>query len=238
MPTSLMERIRNINWDDGEASYDHAASRAALLREHLRRTALWARAFNLDIAWPYFDLAGLIDPAVRADDKILAELRDCLGEEVGWPQVEATLIAAAHWHAFLDRTQIELPDLEDPYEPLLVMYERGGAFTMESDFIELNGETVPIRPLPDHASPQPVVALEPAALNALDEESTAVTEGTRPPHAEPVHPLVAKRHRMSSDWFYEFCAKYGVDDPDETNPERAAEYKAGLDAIYTQIRRE
>ncbi|MBP2404923.1 hypothetical protein ACFY41_20160 [Streptomyces syringium] len=56
--------------------------------------------------------------------------------------------------------------------------------------------------------------------------------------SEPVHPLVTKRHRLSSEWFYEFCAKYGVDYPDEATPEQEAEYEAGLDAIHAQIRAE
>ncbi|MEU5048286.1 hypothetical protein [Streptomyces sp. NPDC021096] len=127
-PRALLQRLRAIDWEDEDAPYDHAESRAALLREHLRRTALWALAFKAELSWPYIDLAKLIDPTVRADDEVLAELKDYLDEEVGWPQVEATLVGAVHWAAFRSGTQITLPDLDDPYEPLLLMYERGGWF--------------------------------------------------------------------------------------------------------------
>ncbi|MEU3874451.1 MULTISPECIES: hypothetical protein [Streptomyces] len=53
-----------------------------------------------------------------------------------------------------------------------------------------------------------------------------------------MHPLVVKRHRLTSEWFYEFCAKYGVDYPDEATPEQQEEYEAGMDAIHARIREE
>ncbi|MEU4208767.1 hypothetical protein AB0F13_01980 [Streptomyces sp. NPDC026206] len=56
--------------------------------------------------------------------------------------------------------------------------------------------------------------------------------------SDPVHPLLAKRDRLSSEWFYEFCAKYGVDEPDEATPEQQDEYDAGMEAIYAKIREE
>ncbi|MEW2577394.1 hypothetical protein [Streptomyces syringium] len=56
--------------------------------------------------------------------------------------------------------------------------------------------------------------------------------------SDPVHPLVEKRSRLTSEWFYDFCAKYGVDDPDEATPEQTDEYDAGMDAIYARIREE
>ncbi|MEU1822395.1 hypothetical protein ABZ502_08085 [Streptomyces abikoensis] len=56
--------------------------------------------------------------------------------------------------------------------------------------------------------------------------------------SEPVHPLVVKRHRLLSEWSYEFCAKYGVDYPDEATPAQEAEYDAGVKAIYSRIREE
>ncbi|MFI1253964.1 hypothetical protein ACH4U6_09195 [Streptomyces netropsis] len=165
----LLERLRAIDWEDDDAPYDHAKSRAALLREHLRRTALWAQAFEAELSWPYLDLAELIDPSVRLDEDVRAELKEYLDEEVGWPQVEATIVGAVHWAVFRANSQVALPDLDDPYEPLLIMYERGGAFSIESNFIDLNGETLRVKPLREHASSEPVVALDPADLDALDE---------------------------------------------------------------------
>ncbi|MEV4431738.1 hypothetical protein [Streptomyces sp. NPDC049585] len=46
---------------------------------------------------------------------------------------------------------------------------------------------------------------------------------------------MAKADRLSSEWFYEFCEKYGVDDPDEATPEQQEEYDEALDAIHASI---
>ncbi|MEU4208766.1 hypothetical protein AB0F13_01975 [Streptomyces sp. NPDC026206] len=65
-----------------------------------------------------------------------------------------------------------------------------------------------------------------------------MTERGRLGPSDPVHFLVTKRHRLTSEWFYEFCEKYSVDYPDEASPEQQDEYEAGMDAIYAQIRQE
>ncbi|MFF5129226.1 hypothetical protein ACFY41_20115 [Streptomyces syringium] len=65
-----------------------------------------------------------------------------------------------------------------------------------------------------------------------------MTERGKLEPSAPVHPLVVKAGRLSSEWSYEFCAKYGVDYPDEATPEQQDEYEAGLGAIHSQIREE
>ncbi len=66
-----------------------------------------------------------------------------------------------------------------------------------------------------------------------------MTERGKIEKSDPVHPLVTKRQRLASEWFYECCEKFGVDDPEEDGtPEQAAEYNAGIDAIYARIREE
>jgi hypothetical protein len=51
----------------------------------------------------------------------------------------------------------------------------------------------------------------------------------------PVSPAVVKRQRMTSMWFYEFCAKCGVDGPEDATLEQEAEYNRGLKAIYARF---
>ncbi|MEV5136308.1 hypothetical protein AB0K71_15440 [Streptomyces syringium] len=65
-----------------------------------------------------------------------------------------------------------------------------------------------------------------------------MTERGKLEPSDPVHPLVAKEDRLSTKWFYEFCAKYSVDYPDEATPEQQDEYMAGMDAIRSRIREE
>ncbi|MEW2577393.1 hypothetical protein [Streptomyces syringium] len=65
-----------------------------------------------------------------------------------------------------------------------------------------------------------------------------MTERGKLAQSDPVHPLVVKAGRLSSEWSYEFCVKYGVDYPDEATPEQQDEYEAGLDEIHARIREE
>ncbi|MEV4440466.1 hypothetical protein AB0K09_15865 [Streptomyces sp. NPDC049577] len=167
-----MERLRSIDWEDDDEVFDHAMSRAALLREYLRRMAHWARAFNAEAYWPFFDLAPLVDPTVRPSDGVIAELDEYLSEHVGWPSIARTCRGAVNWAALRAQTTVGLPDLEDPYEPLLLLYQRGGGFTVESHFIDLTGVAVPIKPLEEHLMPDPIVELDPKVLDELDAGST------------------------------------------------------------------
>ncbi|MFH8520713.1 hypothetical protein ACH4CE_37990 [Streptomyces gelaticus] len=41
---AALERLRTITWDDLEPAFAHGRSRALLMREYMRRAALWARA--------------------------------------------------------------------------------------------------------------------------------------------------------------------------------------------------
>ena len=58
--------------------------------------------------------------------------------------------------------------LEDPFEPLLLMFERGGAYITEAGFIDLGGSSILRKTWRDHLSSAPVTTLEPANLDALD----------------------------------------------------------------------
>lgn len=166
-----LDRLRAIDWEDDDAVFDHAPSRAALMREYHRRMAHWARALNAEAHWPFFDIVQHIDPTFTLSDDVRAELDDYISENVGWPSIERTCRGAVNWAEFRLRTEIALPELEDPYEPLLVMYERGGGFTVESEFIDLTGIAVPIKPLSDYLLADPIVQLDPDVLDALDESA-------------------------------------------------------------------
>lgn len=61
---------------------------------------------------------------------------------------------------------------------------------------------------------------------------------SRPPKSDPVHPLVDKRQRWTSELSYEFCSEYGVDDPVDAPWEQAAEYERRVRAIYSHIEEE
>ncbi|MCX4745567.1 hypothetical protein OG455_08525 [Kitasatospora sp. NBC_01287] len=164
---AALDRVRAVVWNDWDGAFEHTRSRAALMREYLRRAALWARWCGAEEAWPFLDLAERVDPGTRAAEDVVDELEEYLAEQVGRHSIRETCRGAVQWAALRAGSHVELPDLPDPYEPLLLMYERGGGFHIE-EFIDLNGVMVRLKRLEDHLSPEPVVALDRAALDALD----------------------------------------------------------------------
>lgn len=178
----VLERLRAVEWSDWDGALAHTRSRAALVREYLRRSACWAGAFDAVDRWPFFDIAEHIDPTVRADPDIATDLEDYLSGAVRRPTIRNSCRGAVHWPAFRRGTNLALPDLPDPYEPLLLVFERGGGFYVE-EFIDLDGIAVRLGSHTDHLSRAPVVALDPAVLDALDQPATP--SGPSPTSARP-----------------------------------------------------
>jgi len=167
----VLDRLLAVQWDDEEGMFAHARSRAALMREYLRRMAYWADLLDADDVWPFFDVAARIGPNIRADETVVADLETYLWNNVGWPSIANTCRAAVNWAALRSRTQTSF-DLPAPFEPLLLMYERGGGFSIESDFIDLNGAMVPLRRRSEYLLPEEVVDLQTEILDQLDSDST------------------------------------------------------------------
>ncbi|HLL01718.1 MAG TPA: hypothetical protein VK539_14105 [Myxococcaceae bacterium] len=137
--TATAKRITAINW---AGSFDKTPSRVALLREYLRRAAWWASAVK-SAEWPFFDIAAAVNPQVRAAPAQIEAVEAHLSEK--------------------------LHSVAQPFEPLLRMFERGGGFRLGgSGLIEVDAAGVPKGTAQAHRKDTPVVALEPAALDALD----------------------------------------------------------------------
>ena len=171
MPTDpvreMLQRLTAVDWHD-EYAFEKRKSRTALMREYLRRSAWWAQAVNATDEWPFFDIAAHINPAVRANPELVGELEAFIANNIGFPSVAKTCVAALHWAALLATPGVRLPDLPDPFAPLLMMYERGGGFTTEHGFIEVGLQSIVRKSWQDHLTPDQIVSLDPAELDALD----------------------------------------------------------------------
>lgn len=110
-----------------------------LMREFLRREALWAKQIGLDFKLPFADLAGLICPKVSESefhrDEILefssslAETK-CLSNAMKWVLLrEKSPNVLAGFH------------LPAPYDPLLTLLARGGCFSQEHGVFVSVGES-------------------------------------------------------------------------------------------------
>ncbi len=165
---ATLARLQAVDWN-GDSGFEHRRSRVRLMAEYLRRAALWAQALDATDEWPFFDIAAHLPPAIQTPEDEAKDLEVLIYNHIGWPTVDRTVRAILRWAAVKDAKVPLPPSLDDPYEPLLLTFDRGGAWTTEAGFIDVNGSALRRRTWLDHLSPEPVTTLDPAALDALDE---------------------------------------------------------------------
>ncbi|MFC6984180.1 hypothetical protein [Streptomyces cirratus] len=176
-----MDRIVAIDWRAAEHDVEHGASRARLMREYLRRAALWVREFQKSDPhpvfgvgrpenWPFFDIARRVDPRVRAEAALAARLDTFLAEHASGFLVGAASRAALHWASLPSESLGRFPPLPDPFEPLVLLLERGGGFCIENGFIDFVAHRVRLTSWQDHVATPPIPSLSPVALDALDRD--------------------------------------------------------------------
>jgi hypothetical protein len=154
-------RLASVDW---EGDWERSRSRVTLMREFLRRSALWAGELGSE-DWPFLDVAALVDPSVRADPQTVE--RVAAVASVHQPVVGDTCAWALRSAALRD-ADVRFPELPDPFEPLVVMYERGGGFSRQAGlFIQVDAANLPIGDRADRAARKPVV-IDPVELDALD----------------------------------------------------------------------
>lgn len=165
----MVERLRAVKWDD-DAAFAQQASRARLTREFLRRTAQWALTLGAEQGWPFSDLAGAVDPEVAVDPALLARLEPDESSGDPYPVQPDIATAIVRWAALGDLPRQRFPQLDDPYEPMLALFDRGGGYARGAGFIELGFVSFPIRSVAERAGLEPV-PIDAATLDALDRES-------------------------------------------------------------------
>lgn len=163
--TGLTERILAINWS---APSGKTRSRGYLMKEYLRRAAWWAKATKSQ-QWPFFDIAAAVNPTVRADSAVVERVAANLSKALQGTLVTRVCVRALHFAALLD-VGIDLPQAPPlPFEPLLVMFERGGGFYAEgSGIIDVDTLGIRIGTVEENLKPEPIVQLDETALAALD----------------------------------------------------------------------
>ncbi|WP_152520823.1 hypothetical protein [Nocardiopsis halophila] len=153
-----VDRLLAIDWSVRPES---ATSRVGLMREYLRRAALWRRALQAG-RWPFLDAAGIAAPGVVVDADVLLRLEsELIGRELP-PQVVKTCLWSVTFEAALG-SGAPLPDLPHLFAPLTAMYECGGAFSLDpTGMIDLGGAAIRKGTLLDHLGTEPVVVVGPA----------------------------------------------------------------------------
>jgi hypothetical protein len=163
----MAARLAAVRYDDGTA-YRRQRSRLRLAREYLRRTAVWMQSLGLAERWPHPDLAKVVEPSV-AVDPALAERIFAATADGEFPVRPAVSYPILQWVAAADVPGRRFPQLDDPFEPLVLLFERGGAFVEHNGAMELGYGALQIRTVPDRAAlaPRPV---DSATLDELDRQ--------------------------------------------------------------------
>lgn len=148
-------------------------SHVALFKEYARRMALWAVRLKRASDWLFFDVAGALDPQWRADESLVSALHDFLDDKAYLGLMCDVYEWALHWAALRESQSFDLPD---PYEPIILLYERGGNVRQYradiwavSDTFGVSGVT-----LSYYAGLPTVVDLDEQTLNLLDNEESSI----------------------------------------------------------------
>ncbi|RSN40485.1 hypothetical protein [Actinomadura sp. WAC 06369] len=180
---ALLGRLHEINWQDaGAMAVEHEKSRVQLLLEYLRRAAIWGREIgpltderaalleSLGISahsWPFYDFAAMMNPSVRATAEQLDHLRTAIPYTFGSPTLHACE-NALHLATLKDQG-LQQGELPDPFEPLILLFERGGGFTVDgTGFINLHPVSIKQGKPSDHLSSTPVAPMDKSGLDELD----------------------------------------------------------------------
>ncbi|GAA0489215.1 hypothetical protein Ade02nite_73400 [Paractinoplanes deccanensis] len=170
---AMAERLKAVDW---KRRGDKSWSKAALLKEYFRRAARWQRAYGCEASVPFYDIAACVDPGVRADPRVADEVIGKIGP--GNRSVPRVVPFILHWAALRATPGVELPgDLEDPFEPLVLLFERGGGFHTENGEVNLEYVAVRMAGWQDRADNPPPISLAADELDALDRDGAAAQRG-------------------------------------------------------------
>ncbi|MGW8526274.1 MULTISPECIES: hypothetical protein [Nocardiopsidaceae] len=162
--SALTERLIRADWHGG---FNHTRSRVALMKEYLRRAALWSHQLRAE-QWPFFDAAALANPNVRAGEELVSEIIE--KEEIihQFPLVMDTCVWALHFSALRDSGEA-LPDLPDMFDPLVIFYERGGGFGIDTTgMIQVDYAAMKRGSPASHRADKAKTSIDAEALDLLD----------------------------------------------------------------------
>ena len=167
-----IERIKAI---DSELKDFRVGSHIALFKEYLRRASLWATALGCTDKWPLFDVAAQIDPSLRSDEAKVEALKCHLKPFLLSGTIERTCEWFVHWAVVKNSPEVTKIALPDPYDPLILLYERGGDFRFEQGFFDFPVGGFPRGNLSDHYNLSPHILLDEEVLDQLDTKNIEVS---------------------------------------------------------------
>lgn len=164
--TLLAKRITDIRPFANPNGY---RSHMRLYHEYVRRLGLYATSFG----WGYFnvltkDIPGMIDPLIRANAEVTETVvKYALGREFDAVAIHIFLMAL-HWEALRDSEVYDTYKLLPLYEPLIMIYERGGWLSTEQNWVDVTGIGIPPKRWEQCLASEPLFSLDTDFLDGLD----------------------------------------------------------------------
>lgn len=167
----MLNRLRAVEWmGDWDFAFGHVMSRRILLREYMRRAALWAEVYSAESEWPFFDVTQYVAPDFHLPPQFAAKLEEYLSH-VPSGAVRRTCAGAVRMAELQTHYPDAVPDLPDLYEPLVLFYERGGEFVRDNaGFLDLTGVLFRPGTLRGHLGAPSLSTLSDTVLDAVDAE--------------------------------------------------------------------
>jgi len=183
---AVIERLWTLDW----RFKDTRPSHVALVREYLRRSALATRALGATDLSPWNDPAGFVrhpdlDLNVVPGYTLLSSAPEYPG--AGFDPLEDRVLAlnqqlprdftslmrttclwAVRWASLQRLPVVQRHGLADLYEPLLVLYERGGWFRTEHGQVDFGGVMISVPSAKRRLQRPPMASFEPEVLDTLD----------------------------------------------------------------------
>jgi hypothetical protein len=174
-------RLEAIRWNQPDRDA-REGSQIALMREFLRRMALWAEALECVEKWPFFSVAEHIEidafAASRVADPLPSSIEDTLNR-VPLARLRRICAGFVQWSMIESRDEVRGFDLPAPYAPAITMFERGGMFYVEQGMFQFFLASVHIGTVTSNLARQPLVSLDDSTLAQLDENRRREIERKR-----------------------------------------------------------
>lgn len=171
----LIKTLKRREWNNPK-NYRYASSNTLLLQEHVRRLLIWRSHINLKSAniW-HLDLARTIEPELELPNTIL---NDIWNLDITSPYMKSVFRSALHWAKLADSQheatfKIGLPK---PYQAMILMFARGGSFTIDKSHIEIRSgnklaSAITLSKFLPKDLDTPIVNLDLETLNRIDNEA-------------------------------------------------------------------
>jgi hypothetical protein len=167
---TALARVHAIVWDQPDRN-EREGSQIALMFELLRRMALWANALGCRNRWPFFSVA---EGVAASSDNVramlaqpeIASVESAFGKLLSQPRHICTWYV--QWSAIEALDEVRAFGLPEPYEPALLIFERGGLFHIEQRMFQFSLASFPMGTVARHLE-RPPLALDDATLAREDE---------------------------------------------------------------------